>query len=131
MPTSSAGTYYEEQGVGSDVLLWIHGFGSSTRGVKEVVEQFDGYRSILIDLPGFGRSAAAGSGCRFPALAAAAHGLMSDMGIDDYSVIGYSMGGGVALRMALDHPEAIREVIGVVRFPRRAWSGRQRRRWRP
>jgi pimeloyl-ACP methyl ester carboxylesterase len=123
MPTSSAGIYYEEQGAGSDVLLWIHGFGSSTRGVKEVVEQFDGYRSILIDLPGFGRSAAAGNGCRFPALAAAAHGLMSELGIDDYSVIGFSMGGGVALRMALDHPEAIRHVVGVVPFPAQGMAG--------
>lgn len=54
MPSSSAGIYYEERGTGSDVLLWIHGFGSSMRGGKGVVEAFDDYRSILIDLPGFG-----------------------------------------------------------------------------
>lgn len=123
MPTSSAGIYYEEQGAGSEVLLWIHGFGSSTRGVKEIVAVFDDYRSILIDLPGFGRSAAAGNGCRFPALAAAAHGLMNELGITAYSVIGYSMGGGVALRMALDHPEAVRMVIGVVPFPAQGMVG--------
>jgi pimeloyl-ACP methyl ester carboxylesterase len=61
MPSSSAGLYYEERGTGSDVLLWIHGFGSSTRGANGIVEAFDDYRSILIDLPGFGRSAAAHS----------------------------------------------------------------------
>lgn len=123
MPSSSAGLYYEERGTGSDVLLWIHGFGSSTRGANGIVEAFDDYRSILIDLPGFGRSAAAGNGCRFPALAAAAHGLMSELGIDQYSVIGTSMGGGVALRMALDHPEAVRTVIGVVPFPAQGMVG--------
>jgi pimeloyl-ACP methyl ester carboxylesterase len=105
------------------VLLWIHGFGSSTRGAKGVVEAFDDYRSILVDLPGFGRSAAAGNGCRFPALAAAAHGLMGELGIEQYSVIGASMGGGVALRMALDHPEAVRMVIGIVPFPAQGMVG--------
>ena len=123
MPSSSTGIYYEERGTGSDVLLWVHGFGSSTRGAKGVVEAFDDYRSILIDLPGFGRSAAAGNGCRFPALAAAAHGLMGELGIDRYSVIGTSMGGGVALRMALDHPEAVRVVIGIVPFPAQGMVG--------
>ncbi|MGB3483256.1 MAG: alpha/beta hydrolase [Mycobacterium sp.] len=117
MSTSSAGIYYEERGAGRDVLLWIHGFGSSTRGHNGVVEAFGDYRSILIDLPGFGRSAAAGQGCRIPALAAAAHRLMEELGIERYSVIGASMGGGVALRMALDHPEAVRMVIGIVPFP--------------
>jgi pimeloyl-ACP methyl ester carboxylesterase len=123
MPSSSTGVYYEERGTGSDVLLWIHGFGSSTRGANGVVEAFDDYRSILIDLPGFGRSAAAGNGCRFPALAAAAHDLMRELGVDQYSVIGASMGGGVALRMALDHPEAVRMVIGVVPFPAQGMVG--------
>jgi hypothetical protein len=28
MPDTSTGIYYEERGTGSDVLLWIHGFGS-------------------------------------------------------------------------------------------------------
>jgi pimeloyl-ACP methyl ester carboxylesterase len=123
MPTSAAGLYYEEHGSGNDVLLWIHGFGSSARGFKEVVGAFGEYRSILIDLPGFGRSAAAGNGCRFPLLATAAHGLMEELRIGRYSVIGMSMGGGVALRMALDHPDAVQMVIGVVPFPAQGMIG--------
>jgi pimeloyl-ACP methyl ester carboxylesterase len=123
MPSSATGIYYEERGTGSEVLLWIHGFGSSTRAANGVVESFDDYRSILIDLPGFGRSAAAGNGCRFPALAAAAHDLMRELGIDQYSAIGASMGGGVALRMALDHPEAVRMVVGIVPFPAQGMVG--------
>jgi pimeloyl-ACP methyl ester carboxylesterase len=117
MPTTSAGVYFEDRGSGSDVLLWIHGFGSSTRGAKGVVEAFDDHRSVLIDLPGFGRSAGVGEGARFPAMAEAALGVMDELGIDEYVVIGTSMGGGVALRMALDRPHAIRMVIGVVPFP--------------
>ncbi|WP_166906446.1 alpha/beta fold hydrolase [Mycobacterium sp. DL440] len=123
MPISAEGLYYEDQGSGDDVLLWIHGFGSSTRGFNGVAEKFDDHRSILVDLPGFGRSAAAGNGCRFPDLAAAAHGLMQELGIDRYSVIGMSMGGGVGLRMALDHPEVVQTVIGVVPFPAQGMNG--------
>jgi pimeloyl-ACP methyl ester carboxylesterase len=123
MPISAAGLYYEEHGSGSDVLLWIHGFGSSTRGFKGVDEAFADYRSILLDLPGFGRSAAAGNGCRFPRLAAAAHGLMEELGIGRYSVIGMSMGGGVALRLALDHSDTVQMVIGVVPFPAQGMVG--------
>lgn len=118
-----AGVYYEERGTGSDALLWIHGFGSSTRGWIGMVEAFDDYRSIVIDLPGFGQSAAAGNGCQIPTLAAAAHGVMAELGIDQYSVIGASMGGGVALRVALDHPEAVRMVIGVVPLPAQGMAG--------
>ncbi|MGX9672919.1 alpha/beta fold hydrolase [Mycobacterium sp. HM-7] len=117
MPSSAAGIYYEERGTGGDHLVWIHGFGSSTRGHQGLVEAFGDYHSILIDLPGFGRSAAAGNDCRIPALAAAAHSVLDELGIDQYSVIGASMGGGVALRMALDRPEAVRTVIGIVPFP--------------
>jgi pimeloyl-ACP methyl ester carboxylesterase len=123
MPNSSAGLYYEEHGSGGDVLLWIHGFGSSTRGFKGLPDAFDGHRSIVVDLPGFGQSAAAGQGCRFPTLAAAALGLMEELGIDRYTVIGMSMGGGVALRMALDRPEAVQAVIGVVPFPAQGMVG--------
>jgi pimeloyl-ACP methyl ester carboxylesterase len=123
MPTTSGGIYYEEHGAGSDTLLWIHGFGSSTRGWKDIIQAFPEYRSIAIDLPGFGRSCAAGDGCRFPKLAAAAHNVMAGLGIDRYSVIGMSMGGGVALRLALDHPEAVRLVIGVVPYPAQGMAG--------
>lgn len=123
MPISAEGLYYEDRGSGSDVLLWIHGFGSSTRGFNMVGDAFDDHRSILIDLPGFGRSAAAGAGCRFPRLAAAAHGLMQELGIDRYSIIGMSMGGGVGLRMALDHPDAVEAVVGIVPFPAQGMNG--------
>lgn len=123
MPTTTNGIYFEERGATGDTLLWIHGFGSSTRGWTGVIDAFDNYRSIVIDLPGFGRSAAAGDGCRFPKLAAAAHGVMAELGIDRYAVIGMSMGGGVALRLALDHPESVRLVIGVVPFPAQGMKG--------
>ena len=82
MPSCAAGIHYEERGTGDEVLVWVHGFGSSTRGHQGLVEAFDDYRSILIDLPGFGRSADAGRDCRIPAHAAAAHGVMEELGID-------------------------------------------------
>jgi pimeloyl-ACP methyl ester carboxylesterase len=123
MPTTTNGIYFEERGTTGETLLWIHGFGSSTRGWTGVIEAFDNYRSIVIDLPGFGRSAAAGDGCRFPKLAAAAHGVMTELGIDRYAVVGMSMGGGVALRLALEHPESVRLVIGVVPFPAQGMQG--------
>jgi pimeloyl-ACP methyl ester carboxylesterase len=37
--------------------------------------------------------------------------LMRHLGIDDADVVGYSMGGGVALQLAIRHPELVRKLV--------------------
>ena len=64
------------------------------------------FRTLLVDQPGFGRSAkppVAGNYFTFSADALA--GLLDEMGIDRVHLIGNSLGGGTAVRFALNYPE--------------------------
>lgn len=120
MPTVTAPEgelYYEAHGSGDDVIVWLHGFGCSLREWDDVHPRVGGYRSITVDLPGFGRSANAGKGCHIPDLAAATLGLLDQLDVGRFTVVGHSMGGGVGLRLAIDHPERVRAMIGVAALP--------------
>jgi 4,5:9,10-diseco-3-hydroxy-5,9,17-trioxoandrosta-1(10),2-diene-4-oate hydrolase len=66
----------------------------------------DRFRTLLVDQPGFGRSAkppVAGNYFTFSADALA--GLLDELGIDRVHLIGNSLGGGTAVRFALNYPE--------------------------
>jgi 4,5:9,10-diseco-3-hydroxy-5,9,17-trioxoandrosta-1(10),2-diene-4-oate hydrolase len=65
-----------------------------------------GYRTVMMDLPGYGKTAARPlTGHFFTIAAQAVAGLLDHLGIDKVHLIGNSLGGGTALRFALDYPE--------------------------
>lgn len=115
--TVTAGeVYYESQGSG-DVLVLLHGFGCSTRCFDDVVPRLGDRRVVAIDLPGFGRSTAAGEGCSVPDMAATVVEVLDRLGVDRFAILGYSLGGAVALRIALDQPRRVTALIGVATQP--------------
>ncbi len=64
------------------------------------------YRTVLMDLPGYGRTAARPLDAHFFTIAAQAlAGLLDHLRIDKVHLIGNSLGGGTALRFALDYPK--------------------------
>jgi pimeloyl-ACP methyl ester carboxylesterase len=110
--------HYDEYGSGDDVLVWLHCFGGSARMWKPIIEQFPDYRSIAIDIRGHGRSAHSVDqggeiGVGFPRLARDVYQLMQVLGIGRFIVIGHSIGGGIAIRLAVDHPEVLRAAISI------------------
>jgi len=68
------------------------------------------HRLILFDYPGVGRSGP-WRGRSFDSLADASAGLMSALDIPSAAVLGWSMGGFVAQRLAIDHPERVSHLI--------------------
>ena len=68
------------------------------------------HRLILFDYPGVGRSGP-WRGHSFDSLADAAAGLMGALDISRAGVLGWSMGGFVAQRLAVDHPERVSHLI--------------------
>ena len=61
----------------------------------------------MMDLPGYGQSdRAAGTGHFFTVAAQALAGLLDALSIEKVHLIGNSLGGGAALRFALDYPTA-------------------------
>jgi 4,5:9,10-diseco-3-hydroxy-5,9,17-trioxoandrosta-1(10),2-diene-4-oate hydrolase len=64
------------------------------------------YRTVMMDLPGYGQTAARPlTGHFFTIAARAVAGLLDHLGIGKVHLIGNSLGGGTALRFALDYPK--------------------------
>lgn len=63
------------------------------------------FRTLMMDLPGYGKSAARpATGHFFTVAAQTLAGLLDQLGIEKVHLMGNSLGGGTALRFALDYP---------------------------
>ncbi len=84
-------------------LLLIHGAGGQHAHWPPPVRRLPGVPVYAPDLPGHGRSE--GPGCASIAdYAAVLLALMDALGVGQFIPVGHSMGGAVALRLALDEP---------------------------
>lgn len=98
----------------SPALLFLHGFLGSGADWGEVISRLEPvFRCIAVDLPGHGAS------CDLPSVEVYSiesattmlDALLGGLGVDRCGVVGYSMGGRVALHFALHHPERCRKVV--------------------
>jgi pimeloyl-ACP methyl ester carboxylesterase len=104
-----------EAGAG-DPLLFLHGWGLTPRAYAEAVLRLcaAGVRVIAPSLPGFGGSAALGLGAGLGDYAARVAALLDHLDPDrPVFVVGHSLGGGIALQLALDRPDLVRSVTVV------------------
>ncbi len=95
-------------------LLFLHGFLGLGTDWQEIAEAFaaDHY-CILPDLPGHGLSKLASPDTQ-PSMKAAADSLMEladDLRVDRVTIIGYSMGGRIALYFSLKFTDRVRAVV--------------------
>lgn len=105
----------EVTGRGSPVLL-LHGFTGSGREWDGVVGALGaGVRAVAVDLVGHGRSGAPTDPARYAPERAARdlRALLDALGVARAHVVGYSLGGRVALRLALDAPERVAGLVLV------------------
>jgi pimeloyl-ACP methyl ester carboxylesterase len=117
-----------EAGTGPPVLA-LHGLGA-TKGsfLPTVVALADRFRVIAVDQPGFGDSdKPIGAAYDAPYFAASAISLLDALELERVHLIGNSLGGRVALEIALRHPDRVGRV-GLL-APSLAW--RRRRPWLP
>lgn len=117
-----------EAGLGPPVLA-IHGLGATKGSFLPTVDALaDHFRVIAVDLPGFGDSdkpIGAAYDPRF--FADAIIDLLDALGLDRANLIGNSLGGRVALEVALREPERVDRLALLA--PSLAW--RRPRRWAP
>ena len=93
-------------------LLLLHGFMGSGRDWLETVEALPDCRCILVDLPGHGSSAGCPAGLYpMPQVALALLAVLDDLSVETCVPVGYSMGGRLALFLALTHPDRCRAVV--------------------
>jgi len=104
---------YEEAGAGSPLLL-IHGFACGRRvWAPQIQALATRHRVIAYDVRGFGRSEAPRDPAQYsqPISVEDAHALLGALGAMPAAVCGLSMGGNIALNLALVHPEAVSALI--------------------
>ncbi len=105
--------FYEESGHGP-ALLFIHAFPVGRGMWEPQVPFFDRYlRVITYDCRGFGRSEAPTAPTAYsPALSVEdAQGVLAHLGAAPAVVCGLSMGGNIALNLAIAHPASVRALI--------------------
>ena len=102
-PTTDAPALHVHRLGAGEPLVLLHGLGESHIGWRPVIDALAAaYDVIAIDLPGFGRSPALPL-CVSPTavnLADAVEQTLDRLGIDRYSVAGYSLGARVAIQLA-------------------------------
>ena len=91
--------YYEDHGAGKPIVL-IHGYplsGASWEKQLPVLLNV-GYRVITYDRRGFGQSSKPTTGYNYDTFAEDLHKLVSHIGLRDFALVGFSMGGGEVAR---------------------------------
>jgi pimeloyl-ACP methyl ester carboxylesterase len=83
-------------------LLLLHGIGMSSAAWTRVTPHLGGFECHAVDLPGFGASAPLDGPATMAALAHACRASMAARGHVRFHVAGNSLGGGIALHLALD-----------------------------
>ncbi len=91
--------YYEDHGSGKPAVL-IHGYPLSCASwEKQVPVLLDaGYRVITYDRRGFGKSSQPTGGYNYDTFAADLHHLITQLKLQDFTLVGFSMGGGEIAR---------------------------------
>ncbi len=104
--------HYLDEGSGPAMVL-IHGFGCSTFSWRHVMPQLTGrHRVIALDLPGFGYSDR--SGALVYSLERHADRvvrLLDTLGVGRATIVGHSMGGAVAQRVATGYPGRVNRLV--------------------
>jgi pimeloyl-ACP methyl ester carboxylesterase len=110
-------------------LLAIHGLGGAKASFLPTLALMrDAYRVIAVDLPGFGDSVKPlRAAFDAPYFAAVMTALLDELGIDRAHVVGNSMGGRIALELALRESDRVDRL--VLLSPAMAWL--RPRRWAP
>ena len=95
-------------------LLLIHGIGGDWRTWEPVLDGLAlNHHVVAIDLPGHGGSAKGPGDYSLGALASVLRDLGGALGLDRATVIGHSLGGGVAMQFAYQYPERCERLVLV------------------
>jgi pimeloyl-ACP methyl ester carboxylesterase len=96
------------------VLLLIHGIAGSCENWRDVIEPLARRHTVIApDLPGHGLSAGGPGDYSVGSLATALRDLMLVLGRERVTLVGHSLGGGVAMQFAYLFPEMVERLVLV------------------
>jgi pimeloyl-ACP methyl ester carboxylesterase len=113
---------YQVVGEGEPLILLHGGFGSVEMFGPNVGLLAAGRRVIGVDLQSHGRSPATDRPMRFETMADDIAALIRGLGLERAAIMGFSLGGAVGLRTAIQHPDVVERLILVSTvFKRQGW----------
>ncbi|MCB1005455.1 MAG: alpha/beta hydrolase [Acidimicrobiales bacterium] len=101
---------YDEQGDGPAVLFLHNGGTSSTIWRRQVAALSDRYRTIAVDLPGFGAAPHRGR-ATLAAQVTVLSELLDELGVTDVVAVGNCMGSNMACGLADARPDVVRGLV--------------------
>ncbi len=105
--------YYEIYGKGEPIVLMAGGFGDASSMMQTIVPLSRERQVITIDLEGHGRTPLRASPMSHEKLGDDVAAVLRHLKIPKADIAGYSHGGDAAIRMAIQHPAMVRNLIVV------------------
>jgi pimeloyl-ACP methyl ester carboxylesterase len=103
--------YYEVHGTGRPLVV-LHGAYMIIDAMGEVLPGLAETRQVIaVELQGHGRTADIDRPLSYESMADDVAALLRHLEVEDADVFGFSMGGGVALQVAIRHPEVVRKLV--------------------
>src|SRR4051812_8294278 len=103
--------YYEIHGDGPPLIL-LHGAYMTIDMMGPLLHGLAETRQVIaVEQQGHGRTADVDRPITYEHMADDTAALVGHLEIDDADIVGYSMGGGVALQLAIRHPECVRRLV--------------------
>jgi pimeloyl-ACP methyl ester carboxylesterase len=110
-PVNGLNLYYEIHGAGAPLIL-LHGAYMTIDMLRPLLSGLAETRQVIaVEQQGHGRTADIDRPITYEQMADDTAALARHLGIEEADVIGYSMGGGVALQVAIRHPALVRKLV--------------------
>src|SRR3989441_10477170 len=114
--------YYEIHGTGKPLIMLHGGFGTFDMLTALSPALALDHQVIGVDLYGHGRTAITDRPIRFEQMADDIAGLIQHLELEKADILGYSLGGAVALQTAIRHPERVNKLVVIsTPFKRAGW----------
>ena len=113
-PVNGLKMYYEVHGSGDPVVLLHGSFMTISNNWTEWIGELSKTRKVIaLEMQGHGRTADIKRDFSYEYLADDVAALLDYLKIPSADLIGYSMGGGVAMQCAICHPKKVRKVVSI------------------
>lgn len=114
-PINGHDMYYEVHGETGEPLVLLHGaYMTIPTNWEAIIPALSRtHQVIAVELQGHGRTSDRDTPITYEGMADDVAGLLNHLGVEKAAVFGYSMGGGVAIRFAMQYPDRVSRLISA------------------